>query len=853
MKNQSVLTLCISLLLLSTPATTLANEGPAWIYFIMAPFSLFSIPFFMTAVFVSIAAYCYWQYRTNKRKIHGIATVLALLLAIPVAVRDKQAYVAAKIDREHREHVQLMAKQRREARRAGKHVSPDFKAMSTAYVAKYLASAKTETDRLNYQASRDMLQMARTIDAMQQKEPVPVQSGNDDDKPPVRSVKTLLFELYAVVLLAVTVLAGAGADYWRRRRKLSPPWHLAPLFVCIYAPVLAQLPFMDMLMGVPGPRVYLSWISLLAFSPLPYLVTYLSGVLLYSWHSSRNKDLSLQQSLTYEPEQGIEQSVRSPVHPVADAVTCFACPQCNLDGKIADAKLPEQGLMATCPRCKTSFPVKRTISDKPVMSDSMQAVAGYAAASEALSDGNATPETTSLIAPRFKTSLKFNWKKLLAALVILLLCNWLVQTFLLNALIIMGSNAGAKFTLLPPQALLPWTLPTKVSFIDKSSGKPLSGKQVRVTWEYNSMGILPETEARYADQVYTTDAQGKIQLPFRLKPSKTYLMAFFHSFNHGIFLNLSDPGFIPTGDRPYLPPRIQGERLTETMAYTPCRTAKDWEHALGPAYLHPYSYLKSAADGIVAKPGLEAVDDYVLNDLSERCAALVTPASQKVDEEVVRRGPQRIYTETYIRTLIRLDRNDEAVAALPLLADRPHAEEWQEYFNKFIADLTFEHELQKEAAPLIASGKKADQLHDEGLALHKQQKQRQALPYYQAAITLAPDSSRFHNNYAVAVTDLKHDFLGEKLCRKSIFYDPNRARAYMALGRVLIYSSRNLAAYLLLKESLRLGYNDSFTWSNLAIVADNLKFTKEARNAVKEARKLDPNNPDLGRFKHLEN
>jgi Flp pilus assembly protein TadD len=269
--------------------------------------------------------------------------------------------------------------------------------------------------------------------------------------------------------------------------------------------------------------------------------------------------------------------------------------------------------------------------------------------------------------------------------------------------------------------------------------------------------------------------------------------------------------------------------------------------------MQPYSYLKTAIDGIVTKAGLATCEDWALNDLSERCAVLVTPASQQVDEEVVRRGPQRMYTESYIRSLIRLGRNSEAVAALPLLAGSPHADEWQQYFKKFVDDLAFEEEMKKEAAPLIASGKNADQLHEEGLTLHKQQKQRQSLPYYQAAIMLAPQSSRFHNNYAVAVTDLKHYFLSETLCRKSILYDPNRARAYMALGRTLITSNRHLAAYLLLKESLRLGYNDSFTWSNLAIVADNLKFTKEARTAVKEARKLDPNNPDLQRFRHLEN
>jgi len=268
--------------------------------------------------------------------------------------------------------------------------------------------------------------------------------------------------------------------------------------------------------------------------------------------------------------------------------------------------------------------------------------------------------------------------------------------------------------------------------------------------------------------------------------------------------------------------------------------------------MHSYSYLRNAIDGLVKQVPLDSIPDGMLNDLSERSMALVTPASRQIEEEVVRRGPQRVYTESYILTLIRLGRTDEAVAALPLLAGRPHAEEWQAHFRKFVDDLAFEKELEKEAVPLIASGKKADQLHEEGLNLHKQQKQRQSLPYYQAAITLAPQSSRFYNNYAVAVTDLQHYFFAEKLCRKSIIYDTGRARAYMALGRVLIPSNRNLGAYLLLKESLRLGYNDSFTWSNLAIVADNLKFTKEAKTAVKEARKLDPNNPDLKRFRHLE-
>jgi len=839
-------------MLLSVPALAHASEGPVWIYLIMAPFALFAIPFFMTAVCVAIAAYCYWRYRTTRKMSLGIVAVLVLLVAIPAAVRDKHAYVVAKIDSAQRKHVELMAKQRREARRAGKHVSPDFKAMSTAYAAKYQSSGKTEADRLNWQAGRDMLQMARAIDAMQQKEPkAPLTREVQEEKEPVRTKWTLLLELYTAILLLGTGLVGSIIARWRSRRNLSPLIHLAGLFFCVYAPVLAQIPLW-MFAGSTSGHLYFSWFCTMGFSPLPYIVVYLLGVLVFSYSRSRNREASADQSSPAENDQAQVRQPETLEPPAEDKFIYFACPGCRLPGRIAAAKLPAQGLMATCSRCKTSFPVKRhSFTDSSFTG--VESVAAGSSDNETVSAEDANIGAMSLTKAKEKTRFKFNWKKIIVASAILLLLNWLVQTFLLNALIILGSNAGAKFTILPPQALLPFTLPTYVSFIDKTNGKPLAGKRVRVTWEYNSMGILPETEARYADHIYTTDAKGKVFLPPRLKPHLTYLMAFYHSFHHGIFLFLDDPGYLPVSDRPYEAPRIQGERLAETINFTPCRTPKDWEYALGKTYMLPYSFLKSAVDGIVSRTGLEAFDDYALNNLSERCDALVTPASKQIDEEVVRRGPQRMYTESYIRTLIRLGRNDEAIAAMPLLAGRPHAEEWQEYFKKFIDDLSFEKELEKEAAPLIASGKNADQFHEEGLALHKQQKQRQSLPYYQAAITLAPESSRFHNNYAVAVTDLKHDFLAEKLCRKSILYDPNRARAYMALGRVLIASSRNPSAYLLLKESLRLGYNDSFTWSNLAVAADNLKFTKEARAAVKEARKLDPKNPDLARFKHLGN
>lgn len=783
MKSSSSLPLFVLLLLLSFPDAALTSEGPAWIYFVMAPFALFTIPFFFTAVCVAFAVYCYWRYRTTKKKSRGVIAVLVLLLAIPAAVRDKQVYVIAKIEREHREQVQLKAKQRREARRAGKHVSPDFTAISTAYTAKYMASAKTETDRLNFQASREMLQMQRAIDAMQQKEPPPVLLDDDRDKPPVRSGKAFLFELYAGVLLAVTALAGAAADRWRRSRNWAPLMHLAPLLAWIYAPVFAQLPFMDTLMGMNGPRVYLSWFALLAFTPLSYFAAYGAGILLWSLRSARMKGTQAEQPHPNESLQETTGPVVSSGQPPADGKTFFACPECRLEGKIADARLPEQGLMATCPRCKTRFPVRRAVPDMPSETDVMPAAAVYAAVAEA-STGDEVPEA---VTPRKKFT--FTWRKVLVGMSALLVLDWLVQTMLLNALIVLGSNAGAKFTLLAPQALLPCTLPTRVSFIDKTSNKPLAGKQVRVTWEYHPMGILPETEARYADRVYTTDANGKIWLPCRLKPPKTYLMAFYHSFNQGVFLYLNDPGYIPAGDRPYLPPRITGEHLTETIVFMPCRTPQDWDHALSRAIMFPYSYLKEGVDGVVRNVPLDSIPDQQLQHLSECCDALVTPASQKIDAEVVRRGPQRMYTESYIRTLIRLGREQDAIAALPLLADRPHAEEWQKYFRKFVDDLAFEQEMAKESPQLISSGKSGAQLHEEALALHKQKKYRESLPLYHAAITLSPESGRYVGNYACAVY-AGHGFFGEKLARRAIPLDRNRGHSYLMLADGLFYSNR---------------------------------------------------------------
>jgi len=364
MKRLLPLTLCCLLLLLSLPVAALANEGVAWYYLFMAPFALFATPFFLTIVFVTIAVLCYWQYRTSGNKSRGVAAVLVLLLIIPLAFRDKASFVA---ERESRQRAERMVKERREARLAGKHVSPDFKAMSTAYAQKYQASAKTEKDRLNFQAGQDMLRMARDIDSMQKKEPLPPDPAVEKEgPPPARSAKTLLFELYALAQLAAAGWAGAFIARWRTRRRLNTLVHLAPLTICLFLPALAQLPFIVMFAAGTGERIYVSWLSMIGSTPMSFMVVYLLGILSYHWRGRHTGEIPTQASAHGEVQREIQQA-----EPVAqdatDEFVYFACPGCKLAGRIAAARLPERGLLATCPECNTGFPVRHdaAISTSP--------------------------------------------------------------------------------------------------------------------------------------------------------------------------------------------------------------------------------------------------------------------------------------------------------------------------------------------------------------------------------------------------------------------------------------------------------------------------------------------------------
>lgn len=378
-RKTSVFVSILVLILLSNPALSAASEGSAWLYLLMAPLALFTTPFFLTTVFVAIAVYCYWQYRTVGNKLLGIVAVLVLLAAIPMAFRDKASFVA---ERETRQRAERMAKERREARRAGKHVSPDFKAMSAAYAQKYQSSQKTEADRLNFQAGQEMLRMARTIDATQQKEPHPPDPGVEkEEAPPVRSGKTFLFGCYSLILLAAAGWAGALVARWRTRRCLTTLVHLAPLSICLFMPVIAQLPFIGMVAGGTGGRIYIPWLSRLGFTPMSFIVAYLVGILFYHWRARHNGEISECQTSAHGEKQKDIQQAEPVEHFATDEFVHFTCPGCDLAGRIATDRLPERGLIATCPKCKTSFPVRRDA-----------AIRSSIYADQPVADGSSTPQ-----------------------------------------------------------------------------------------------------------------------------------------------------------------------------------------------------------------------------------------------------------------------------------------------------------------------------------------------------------------------------------------------------------------------------------------------------------------------------
>lgn len=362
-----LMTLSFVFLLLSAPVMSAASEGPAWFYLLMTPFTLLSTPFFLTTTLIALAVFCFWQYRIEGKKPLGIVVVLVLLLAIPTAFREKVSFVAG---REARQRAEETSKRLREARRTGSHVSLDFKAMSTANAAKYAASGKTEKDRLNFQYAQDMVRMARTIDAMQQKEPrQPDPAAEKEEAAPVRTWKTYLFELSALILLGFAGWSGAFVSRWRTRRRLTTLVHSAPLCFCLFMPVIAQLPFRLLFAEGVGGRVYFSWLAMLGVTPMSFIVAYLVGILCYHWRALRNRELQVGQTTAKEPAQSDIRQAEPVDYAEAEEFVYFACPMCNLPGRIAASSLPERGLAATCHKCAASFPVRRAKAIVPSRAD----------------------------------------------------------------------------------------------------------------------------------------------------------------------------------------------------------------------------------------------------------------------------------------------------------------------------------------------------------------------------------------------------------------------------------------------------------------------------------------------------
>jgi type II secretory pathway pseudopilin PulG len=64
----------------------------------------------------------------------------------------------------------------------------------------------------------------------------------------------------------------------------------------------------------------------------------------------------------------------------------FSCPNCNLAGSIDDARVPEQGLYADCPKCKTRFLIKKEPTPEPTPSLSQSTQPTDVSSSQAQAD-----------------------------------------------------------------------------------------------------------------------------------------------------------------------------------------------------------------------------------------------------------------------------------------------------------------------------------------------------------------------------------------------------------------------------------------------------------------------------------
>jgi predicted O-linked N-acetylglucosamine transferase (SPINDLY family) len=131
-----------------------------------------------------------------------------------------------------------------------------------------------------------------------------------------------------------------------------------------------------------------------------------------------------------------------------------------------------------------------------------------------------------------------------------------------------------------------------------------------------------------------------------------------------------------------------------------------------------------------------------------------------------------------------------------------------------------------------------------GNVLGMQQKYKDALNHFHAAIKLDPKRPDIYLNLGTTFEELKNHPEAIKAFKKSLSLDGKNAITLLALGKAYFSAEQNESALESFKQSLALNPQDARTWYNLGIVQDKFELYDAAIASYDKALELQANLPE---------
>jgi len=131
-----------------------------------------------------------------------------------------------------------------------------------------------------------------------------------------------------------------------------------------------------------------------------------------------------------------------------------------------------------------------------------------------------------------------------------------------------------------------------------------------------------------------------------------------------------------------------------------------------------------------------------------------------------------------------------------------------------------------------------------GNVLGMQQKYREALGHFQAALKLDPKRPDIYLNLGTTFDELKNHIEAIKAFKKSLTIDSKNALTWLALGKAYFSAEQNESALESFNQSLTLNPLDARTWYNLGVVQDKFELYDAAIASYDKALELQANLPE---------